>query len=538
MNIKTKVIIPSLGGVAMMLVLGIVSFFGMRMLQQALNDVVTKGVQHAQIINTARSELLEANLTAYRLFATMENFDAARIKKETDLALTHADAAIKALKEMSERSDIEPEEKVNLEKLAEPLAKYRKSVAQAIDMAESDIASGTGMMQAADKRFLQINAELERMIGEQNKEADTLISAAVENGNRALAADVIVFLIGLAGAIAVSLILAGKIVRPLLEAIRTAKSVAYGNLSNDIDTRGRDETGELLRALAEMQTNLRDLIGQISANAQSTASSCGSMSSALQHITQSVHGQNDATTTVATAVEEMSLNIKNIHDNASQALNANHESAALASQGVEVIQSAANEMLAISTTVKDAADVIDRVGQQTREISGIVNTIREVADQTNLLALNAAIEAARAGEQGRGFAVVADEVRKLAEKTTSSSEQIRRMIEAVQQSSGNAVDTIHQMVGQMETTARQANDARDAIARIQSSARASEGYAEDISAALGEQSAASEQIAQQVEKITHMSNENASSVSRADEAMRALEGESQRLGAAVARFVV
>ncbi|QDX80346.1 hypothetical protein B9N43_03140 [Denitratisoma sp. DHT3] len=392
-----------------------------------------------------------------------------------------------------------------------------------------------------------INAEsagelVESISASVRRNATALVSLArlksIDDYNRAVFVDILVFVLGLAGAMAVSFALSGKIVGPLLNAIRTAKSVAGGNLTNRIETGGKDETGELLRALADMQANLRDLIGQIGANARQTVTSCSAMSSELKHITQSVHGQHDATSAVAAAIEEMNASINNIHVNADQALDANRESAELASEGVNVIQNASNEMLKISAIVKDAADVIERVGQQTDEISSIVNTIRDVADQTNLLALNAAIEAARAGEQGRGFTVVADEVRKLAEKTTSSSEEIRQMIEAVQLSSKNAVDNIHQIVNQMETAAGYAASARKAIEYIQRSSKQSEGHAKGISVALSEQSSASHLIAQQIEGITRMSDENAQSVARAGSAMHELEERSGSLSTTVENFKV
>ncbi len=165
-NIKTKILIPSLVTMAMMLVLVIVSYFGMKTMQQTLDDINTKGMQHIALLNDCRSELLKANIGAYRLFSSMANFDEARIKKDSATIVAHADSAMQLLKKMSERSDIEEDEKKELATFGEHMAKYRKSVAQAIDMAQSDIASGTGMMQAADKRFVEIEGKLDKMLGE------------------------------------------------------------------------------------------------------------------------------------------------------------------------------------------------------------------------------------------------------------------------------------------------------------------------------------------------------------------------------------
>lgn len=538
MKIRTKVFLSSLSGIVTLLILGIVSVFGMRTLQQAMDDVTNKGMQHMQMLDEARSKLLEANLSAYRLFATMANLDDARIQKDTAVTLSFADAAIKTLAEMSARRDIEADERQELGSLVEPLTKYRKSIVQAIDMAGSDQAAGTGMMQAADKRFLLINQQLSKMIGEQKMEAEGLMLAAIKQGNRTVIIAIVMFIVGLTGAGIISFYLAGKIVGPLIKAIHTARSIAGGDLTNRIESRHLDETGDLLRALAEMQTKLRALIGEVGANAQQTAASFGSMSLTLQQINQSVLGQNGATTVVASAVEQMSGSITTINDNAMHALAADRKSAELASEGVGIIQNASDEMLKISTKVQDAATVIEHVGQQTNEISSIVGTIREVADQTNLLALNAAIEAARAGEAGRGFAVVADEVRKLAEMTSRSSAEIRSKIETVQQSSAHAVDNIHQVVNQMEKTVGFAARAHEAIAHIQQGTRQSESYAQDISATLNEQLSASQRITQQIEDISRMSDENTQSVASVRQAMNDIENKSHALDAAVSRFKI
>jgi methyl-accepting chemotaxis protein len=310
------------------------------------------------------------------------------------------------------------------------------------------------------------------------------------------------------------------------------------DLRKRVPIAGNDEIAVTGRSINLLLENFHDVVGRIVVNARQTASSCGTMAGSLREIEQAISQQHDATSAMAAAVEELTTSFAQIHNNANDSLAATSEATQSASLGDQVIGEASEAMSGIVGSVQGAATVIERVGSQSNDISAIVQVIREVADQTNLLALNAAIEAARAGEQGRGFAVVADEVRKLAEKTTSSAEEIKRMIEAVQQTSGEAVSDIRRVVDQVQTISEKSHHARTAMVDIRSHTRKSEDYSRDITYALSEQSSASTLIARNVETVARMSEENASNVTRAEVSMRELEEESRLLQEAVARFTV
>jgi methyl-accepting chemotaxis protein len=211
---------------------------------------------------------------------------------------------------------------------------------------------------------------------------------------------------------------------------------------------------------------------------------------------------------MAASVEQVSVSINHVAANAGDALQMAQRSGELSDQGGAVIGKAVDEMKMITTSVKNVAEQIDTLGQQSTQISGVVQVIKDVADQTNLLALNAAIEAARAGEAGRGFAVVADEVRKLAERTTQATGEIAAMVAGIQLSAKTAVDSMDKVVNQAESGMSLAEQAGNAIVQIRESANEVVRVVSDISDAIAEQGSASQSIAQQVERVAQSAEEN------------------------------
>ena len=234
----------------------------------------------------------------------------------------------------------------------------------------------------------------------------------------------------------------------------------------------------------------------------------------------------------------MTVSIGHVSDSAREAVEISRKSGKLSTEGGEIISKATSEMSKIEETVRHTAQAIEELGQQSNQISSIVQVIKDVADQTNLLALNAAIEAARAGEQGRGFAVVADEVRKLAERTTKATEEITQMIAAMQHSAHAAVSTMETAVDQVSGGVALANQAGSAIVQIKDGAEQVVGVVNDISSALAEQSSASNDIAAQVEKVAQMTEENSAAAAETSSAANNLQELASDMRATVSRFKI
>jgi methyl-accepting chemotaxis protein len=222
-------------------------------------------------------------------------------------------------------------------------------------------------------------------------------------------------------------------------------------------------------------------------------------------------------------VEQLTVSINHISSSAQDAHAASLQTDANARGGNDLITNTETELQRVSSSARDASDKVTLLEESSQRISGIVQVIRDVAEQTNLLALNAAIEAARAGEQGRGFAVVADEVRKLAERTAQATLEISQVINTVQQNVRSARDAMLQTGSRVEGSVALARDASHSIGEISNGAHHVLGAINDISDALKEQSAASNDIAIHVERIAQMAEENRSATTQAASTARTLD---------------
>jgi len=321
------------------------------------------------------------------------------------------------------------------------------------------------------------------------------------------------------------------------EAKAVVEKIAQGDLTADIKVRAGDSSS-LIAATRNMQISLRKMVADLKQNAEGVASAAQQLSSSSSQVATATAHQSEAASSMAAAVEEMTVSINHVSDSAREAHSVTAETGDLSQEGNRVIEDTVAEMQHISKTVGEAADTIQAVGESSQKISSIVQVIKDVADQTNLLALNAAIEAARAGEQGRGFAVVADEVRKLAERTAQATTEISGMIDAVQSSAHAAVGTMQQAVSRVEQGVGMAQKASDSMLGISGGAQRVVSSVNEISNALKEQSVASNEIASNVEKIAQMSEENSAATREAADTAHQLEELAVATRQAVSQFRV
>ncbi|MCY1330792.1 Methyl-accepting chemotaxis protein (MCP) signaling domain protein [compost metagenome] len=315
-------------------------------------------------------------------------------------------------------------------------------------------------------------------------------------------------LIGLAATALISLL----IVRPLRRVIGLARQIAEGDLSASIEVQRGDEIGQLMAAMQGMSGNLRDMVGRLQGGVAQISASAQALSSVTEQTRIGVNGQKEETDQVATAMSQMAATVQEVARNAEAAAASTESADRRVGTGSQVVRQTLERVNQLAHAMEEATGSIQRLSQDTQSIGTVLDVIKNVAEQTNLLALNAAIEAARAGEQGRGFAVVADEVRALARRTQQSTAEIERLIATLREGVRSSVEHMQQSGSLVDMTVQDANHTEEALAGIAEAVTLIHQMNQQIAAAAEQQSAVAEEINRSVTTIRDIADQSATAM--------------------------
>lgn len=538
MKIREKLLsLPSIV-LVFMVVLGVVAILAMNKMGNSARDIYEVQFKKYQLSTSALDDARAANIGVYRLFTWLNNYDEKKIKAVAAEIDQKIDDATRKATELSNSKTITHAEKENVQEILGSLASYKKEIAQSIEMAEVDPNMGLSSMQTADKTFLTLQGKIQELVEIANKSASEQYEKTLATSTNALVGFIAILLVAIISSIAISLWLGGKIINSLKQTIGIAKRIARGDLTGAIVVEGHDEIAELELALHDMQSNIHEIVSGIISAADALQTMSHSLKNSSTTIVYGISQQHKAATTMAAAIEQMSMNIQVINTHALSADEAMKDSNQLAVEGKKVLLSVKDSMRRIESSSQETRNVVESLGKESEQISNIINVIKSIADQTNLLALNAAIEAARAGEQGRGFAVVADEVRSLAARTASSTVEITTMINAIQAGVAGAVSGMQLGVALVGDGGVLADNAERAVGQTVAKMTEVTHMVSEMSSALREQRTASEMIAKEVHHISEMGEKNNMASENTTQAIARLHDLSSNIQKMASRFSI
>lgn len=525
-------------------ILGLIILF-----QGGLGVLQLKKISHAiheltseQLPQVALIGDINANLMRYRIFAVRMTY-ASQGRSDIERyyeTLSGIQKELLATEKEFERYEHSPEAQQQIDVLIKLQADYMASVEESYQQAlAGDILAAADLAERVQNPLAdQMVVNLNKLRDTINADAQAIASETTRLENFTQTLVTITVIAALILIIVAAIFLTRSIVVPLRQVVNTAQVIAGGDLTQRIDVNGRDEMTELSRAMLQMQTELRNTITHITQSSSELASASEELSAVAEDSTSHLMRQNDEVQQAASAVTEMSAAIDEVARNAGATAEASNESARFAHEGRDRVRETVDSLRGMTTGFTHTSATIEGLADQSRDIGKVLDVIRAIADQTNLLALNAAIEAARAGEAGRGFAVVADEVRALAHRTQESTAEIEQMIDKVQSGTEAAVVSMRESVEQANKTLDIAEIAGGSLDAIYERAGQISERNLVIASAAEEQAAVAREVDRNIVNISDLSTQTAAGSKQSAGASHELSRLAVELNNAVTRFKV
>lgn len=420
---------------------------------------------------------------------------------------------------------------------AEPvLENYINSAETIVALAATDRRKAEARRAEFDQAFSDLEGAMETL----SDQIETGATAAVNDAQSTVgSSQTSIFLLGIVAILGLSSLawrITRSVTRPLNQCVQVFSKVAAGDLTQRVASQSSDELGDMSRSFDGLVLTMHEIVSQINRMSQEVAAAATEIAASAEEMAAGMDGQSNQVVQVSASVEEMTASIEDVARKSSEMATAADESGRVAAQGGQVVQQTIAGMSAINEAVSQGSASVEELGRRSVQIGKIIEVIDDIADQTNLLALNAAIEAARAGEHGRGFAVVADEVRKLAERTTTATKEVVDSVRAIQDQTKTAVDRMKTGSERVTTGVALAEHAGGSLRSIVDSAKQVALMVQSIAAAAAQQSATSGQITQSMQTVSEVTRQTSDATSQSATAATALSQKAEELQALVGRF--
>ncbi|MCP1516019.1 methyl-accepting chemotaxis protein [Pseudomonas migulae] len=518
----------------LMLVLGVFALNQMSKIRGAAEEITLSSVPSIKSLDEFTQLTLRLRVLSYRLLVNREP----DVQQKTMELLESRNQQIRAAQATYEKLISSPQERAAYDQYIQLLGQYRQiedrmktlsrnnQVDELRTLLNTDLLTNSEAVNAVLNRLLEINTQ--QSLDTNQRAADQYDSAF----------NLVITLLVIATGLTVlfAWLLTNSITKPIANALSAAEQIAEGNLTRPITVDGEDEAGRLLLAMSKMQDKLRDTLQRISGSATQLASAAEELNSVTDESARGLTQQNNEIEQAATAVNEMTSAVEEVARNAVSTSEASKNATTSAGDGRDLVQETVSAIERMSADVQSTATLIGDLANESRDIGKVLDVIRGLADQTNLLALNAAIEAARAGEAGRGFAVVADEVRALAHRTQQSTSEIERMIGSIQTGTEHAVDSMRNSTERAESTLNIARGAGMSLDTINSAIVEINERNLVIASAAEEQAQVAREVDRNLVNIRDLSVQSATGANQTSAASNELSRLAVDLNTMVGRF--
>lgn len=521
---------------SLVILLGFFSLNRMSIIRQVSVDMESNQLPSVTSLGTITENVMRLRVLSFRILVNREA-----------VSLQEADARISVLLDKIKKAQttyaeliVSSEETALYKSFSATLNSYLKAQDQMMELSREN---------KLDEMRNLINTQMKDGTDRMGEQLNGLVAINKSDASKAFAEASDQYAIATNGIIAVSLIatlltvllawlLTRSIVEPLNRAVQAAEAISSGDLTKLVEVDGRDEPAFLLGAISVMQTNLRKTIEQIAGSATQLGAAAEELSAATDEATRSLQQQNNEIDQAATAVNEMTAAVEEVARNAVSTSEASSQSAQAAGEGRDRVVDTIDAIQTMTHDVLNTSLLIEGLAIQGRDIGQVLDVIRAIAEQTNLLALNAAIEAARAGEAGRGFAVVADEVRALAHRTAQSTQEIEKMVAGIQNGTGEAVSSMQQTNLRTQNTLEMARGAGVSLEQIAQSIHLINERNVVIASASEEQALVAREVDRNLVNIRELATQSSAGANQTSVATHELSRLAVDLNAIVGRFVI